>query len=280
MTYLWNTGETTESIVVYTTGLYGVTVTDTACSYRDTVTVNFQPFPNPNINLIPGPFIELCSGEEVTLTPDAVLFSQTWSTGDTTPTLVVSDPGSYWVTGENGFGCVGHSDTVTVDTLPLPLVTISLSGGGDTLFANPTGASYQWYAYNDPVPGETGQFYVPSVSGQYRVFVTDANGCSVLSDPFDFTLVGQEGGIADGRLEVFPNPVTGLLNISALNFTFDSNPEVRLYNALGQEITAVIVDATPGRVVLDLSVVSNGIYFVKVQINGTEWVEKVLKSAN
>ena len=279
LTYLWNTGETSENIVVDATFLYGVTVTDSVCAYRDTVSVTFEPFPNPVITIIPGPTVEICAGEEITLGIDEGLFSIVWNTGETGQFIDVSTPGSFAVTAENGFGCIGHSDTVTVDTLPLPIVTISLSSDGDTMFANPTGSSYQWYELDEPIPGATGAFYEPGNSSQFGVAVTDANGCTGFSDPYDFVVVGQEAGIPDGSIEVYPNPATDRINITANHFNFGSTPDVRLYNALGQEINAIMVESTPAQVILDLSVVSNGIYFVKVKANGKEMVEKVLKSA-
>jgi hypothetical protein len=60
------------------------------------------------------------------------------------------------------------------------------------------------------------------------------------------------------------------LSGSALN----SNQQIILYNSLGQNVTSNISITTEnGNIVLDLSVLSNGLYFIKTQ-NSTHKVTK------
>ncbi|MDA0882789.1 MAG: LamG domain-containing protein, partial [Bacteroidetes bacterium] len=54
----------------------------------------------------------------------------------------------------------------------------------DQLFANQTGATYQWLDCdnnNTPINGETNQFFAPDFSGNFAVEVS-VNGCSAISD--------------------------------------------------------------------------------------------------
>lgn len=62
------------------------------------------------------------------------------------------------------------------------------------LFANQTGATYQWIDCdnnNAPIDGETNQFFAPDYSGNFAVEVT-VNGCSAISDCMPFVYTGVE----------------------------------------------------------------------------------------
>jgi len=100
-----------------------------------------------------------------------------------------NNPGSYYVTLTNSYGC-SINDTIVLDTFitTIPVIT---STTGDTAFCQGdslilyTGNwnSYLWLpgaASNDTIIVYTG--------GNYTVQVTDANGCSTVSPPFVVTV--------------------------------------------------------------------------------------------
>ncbi len=116
MSYLWSTGETTQTITVSpaTTTAYTVTVTDVAgcsgTSPEHLVTVNALPTP-----VISGPS-QVITGENVTLDAGAGYASYLWSTGDTTQTITVAPmvTTTYAVTVTDSNGCSGTSPDHTV----------------------------------------------------------------------------------------------------------------------------------------------------------------------
>ncbi|MCT4560525.1 MAG: PKD domain-containing protein [Crocinitomicaceae bacterium] len=92
-TFLWSTGETTQTIAVTNTGTYGVTASNGTCTSTDQVNISF----NPGVDL--GPDLFLCPGQSQTLNAANPLSYENylWSTGATTATINVSQSGTYWV---------------------------------------------------------------------------------------------------------------------------------------------------------------------------------------
>ena len=140
---LWSTAETTQSIVVTTSGTYTVSVTVAGCtsapSAGTTVTVNPLP-PTPTIT--PGGPTTFCTGGSVTLTSSSAS-GNLWSTGETTQSIVVTTAGTYTVTVTSG-GCTSAPSagiTVAIDAAPTtanagPDGTACISPGTFAMAAN------------------------------------------------------------------------------------------------------------------------------------------------
>ncbi|NLY22239.1 MAG: gliding motility-associated C-terminal domain-containing protein [Bacteroidales bacterium] len=121
--YLWNTGETTNSIIVIPsdTTTYIVTVTNTyGCTASDDITINVRP----DIGIDAGIDQSICEGQSAILSASGGISYQ-WSTGETTATITVtpSDTTVYYVTGTDGI-CI-DIDSVVVNVYPnmISLVT-------------------------------------------------------------------------------------------------------------------------------------------------------------
>ncbi len=132
---LWSTGETTQSIVVSTSGSYTVSVTDangcTGTSAATTVTVN--PAPAAPVVTASGS-TTFCAGGSVDLTSDQAT-GNLWSTGETTQTITVSASGSYSVTYTDGNGCSATSAATTVTVNPAPTAPVVTASGSTTFCA-------------------------------------------------------------------------------------------------------------------------------------------------
>jgi gliding motility-associated-like protein len=107
-TYLWNTGETTQSIDVTLPGDYWVQITREDCTLYDTLHVDMR---NGQQDL--GPDVELC--------PDATTnidgkenFSWLWSDGSTKRYLRTKVLGKHWINVIDDYGCEA-SDTIIVN---------------------------------------------------------------------------------------------------------------------------------------------------------------------
>jgi hypothetical protein len=179
-TYKWNTGATTSSITVKTSGSYSVTVTNnngcSASSAATAVTVN--PLPAPAISAS-GP-TSFCIGGSVTLTSSPAS-TYHWSNGATTKSITVSTADSYSVTVTNTSGCSATSAATAVTVNPLPVATITADGpttfcpsGSVTLTASPE-ASYLWST------GDTTRSISVHATGNYSVTVRNPSGCSATS---------------------------------------------------------------------------------------------------
>ncbi|MCD6519980.1 MAG: PD40 domain-containing protein, partial [Anaerolineae bacterium] len=172
--FLWNTGETTQSIDVTEEGTYTVTVTDgetgLSSSASGTVTV-IEP---PTVSLESAVTYEGASAV-LTVQTNAANPSFLWSTGETTPSIVVTEAGTYSVTVTDGVtGCSAQaSATLTVYpepklSLQSPNVEFCVPGTATlTVQTTATAPEFLWST------GETTQSIVVTEPGEYTVTVTD-----------------------------------------------------------------------------------------------------------
>lgn len=147
--YLWNTGDTTQSISVTVSGSYTVTTTASlGCSASSTPTVvtiiNLQA-----VTITPSGPTSFCLGDSVIL--DAGIEpNYYWNDGSTTETINVNTGGTYIVTVTDIYGCSGTaSQTINVDNLTAnPGPDLNLSCGNSTnlnVIANGQGTlTYNW----------------------------------------------------------------------------------------------------------------------------------------
>lgn len=144
-----------------------------------TVTVNTAPA-QPTISASGSTTI--CSGGSVTLTASAGT-TYLWSTGATTPSIVVSSAGTYTVQVTNAAGCQSVASLGTTVIVGTPPATPTVSAGGSTTFCaggsvtltSSAGTSYLWSN------GATTASISPTTSGTYTVQVTNASGCQSLA---------------------------------------------------------------------------------------------------
>ncbi|HET6991507.1 MAG TPA: PKD domain-containing protein, partial [Bacteroidia bacterium] len=107
-TYLWNTGATTQTVTASGNGIFSVNVALGSCTTSDSLMVRTLTGENlgPDKNLCDLNSLELNAG-----TLDGAHY--TWSTGDTTQTISVQEPGTYFVS--VSFGQCILSDTIMVE---------------------------------------------------------------------------------------------------------------------------------------------------------------------
>ncbi|MCW3467491.1 gliding motility-associated C-terminal domain-containing protein [Chitinophaga nivalis] len=112
-TYQWNTGNTSPTQDVTTSGTYHVNVYPKGCApITDEVTITFTGSPLP---FTLGPDTLLCPGESITLAPKAPGATKwTWSTGATKPSVTIRSEGNVWALVEINHTC-SVVDTVFVN---------------------------------------------------------------------------------------------------------------------------------------------------------------------
>lgn len=194
-------------------GVYTVTATTGGCMATATtsVTMNALPIPAPSNT---GAY---CLGANIQLNVGAYT-SYTWSgpgsfsSNSQNPGIssaALSNAGSYSVAVTDANGCIGGAATnVVVNPLPTPVVnspttcentTIGLTATGGTAFAWSGPGGYSSTTQNPNIPSAT-----TSMTGNYTVTVTDANGCvntgvasvSVIALPIPTAATG--GAVCDG----------------------------------------------------------------------------------
>jgi gliding motility-associated-like protein len=157
-----------------------VSYTNGACQNQTTKNITIQNAPPASITTAGGSF-DLCTGDTLQLDVSGTFNSYQWSTGELTPSILVTLPGFYSVDVSNGTCII--TATVNVDSVAGPQVSAmadpaEINEGGSSQL-NATGLSvYQW------TPAETlsdgaiaGPIATPLGTTVYTVRGTDANGC-------------------------------------------------------------------------------------------------------
>ena len=119
-TYLWNTGETTSSISVNSSGNYILEATQGGCNGDDTVYVSIV-----NANILEED-LTICNFESVDLNIEQTNTMVNWSTLETTDNITISPSNSteYWVEISDGITLCKDSIQINVDPVP----TVSIDG--------------------------------------------------------------------------------------------------------------------------------------------------------
>ena len=232
--YLWSTGATTATIAVTESGDYDVTVTDSdnGCSTTSGVFTVIQDITEVVATITGGSELN-CTTTSITLDASSSTVQGTasylWSTGATTATIAVTEPGDYNVmVTDSDNGCsttsgvfiVAQDIIDVVATITGDFSELTCSIGSITLDASSStvqgDASYVWYNDGELIEGEMNSTLIVSEVGNYTVLVTDAdNGCSTLSDAFIVT--------EDGTLVVATIIGDSELNCTTTSITLDAS---------------------------------------------------------
>ncbi len=189
--YLWQPGgQTTQSIIVGTAGIFTVTVTNSSgCSATSApVEVIVTGGTGLSVAINAGGPTTFCQGGSVDLTASVNGAIYLWSTGATTQTITVTTSGTYTVTAALG-AASGISPPETVTVNPLPGNSISLSGsatfceGDSVILTADAGVSYLWSPGGETTPAIT-----VTAGGTYGVEVTNSFGCLSVSLPLNVSV--------------------------------------------------------------------------------------------
>lgn len=175
---LWNTGETSLSITASGPGLYWLQETSpSGCVFTDSILILDA---TPVIPL-PG-YTEACEGDIVLLDAGNPGSSYTWSTGETTQTILATVPGTYSVTVTNAWGCTAIDSTIILFySFPVNDLGADISSCDDPLHSwdmSCAGCVYLWH------DGSTLPTYSSSGPGWIWCEISTGPGCTVRDSLF------------------------------------------------------------------------------------------------
>lgn len=198
VTYQWKLGSnnipgaTSREYLATANGTYTVVVTDVnGCSGTSAnYTISNYPVPTITGNS------KGCEGSYVTLTTGSFASYQWYKDGQiiggaTGPSYDATSTGSYTVEVTDANGCIGISAAKVVTFYPPPVPTVTGDHGPacySNLSTSTTYSAYQWIKDDVDIPNATSRNYTATLSGTYKVRVTDSNGCVGTSDGFVVTL--------------------------------------------------------------------------------------------
>ena len=166
----------------------------------------------------------------------------TWVDGITYATS--NNTATYVLTNTSGY------DSVLILNLIInvsPSVTITQNG---TVLSVTSSASYLWST------GEVTQNITPTVTGWHWCIVTDANGCE--SEQAFYEVLHLSTSVNDmlaEQIAIYPNPTKGFLVIDT-DYLIE---KVRIFNIHGSVVESQLKENA-----IDVSNVSNGIYFIEI----------------
>jgi hypothetical protein len=282
--YIWDNGQTGQSITVNQPGSYSVSVTGGNGCTGSSVPFNVQVNPPLNPVITANGPTDFCFGESVTLSVSIQgnLNLVFWNVNQT-PTgsqITVFESGQYFCIVMDDNGCVDSSliDFPTDVNVYHPQPQISFQN--NLLIATSGFTSYQWYSNGNVIPGATFSTYDAPVSGTYSVMVTDVNGCTGMSPAVEFTHVGIEEpeGVEIG-LQVLPNPTEGIFEISA-QLPQASKVKIEIFDMLGKLVIQPKDEIIVGEFnrSYNLNHLGNGVYLVKVNVDDKGFIRRLVKN--
>ncbi len=208
-TYVWSTGETTQTIDVSISGTYSVQINTGPCTIYDTI----------NITFVVPPIVSLLADTTFCGTPNLFMDAGNpgntylWSTGEITQTITANTTGTFYVSVGNG-SCV-VADTINIQSIllmkPLGRDTTLCDGGSVTLNALNFGSSYLWST------GATSQTISLTTSGMYWLSINSLH-CTI-KDSINITFI--------------PLPTTTLVKDTVMcgkiSLTLDAGTNASLY---------------------------------------------------
>jgi hypothetical protein len=279
----------TSTLTGLTAGLYYVTVSDAGgCPSMDSIVVTAACPVNLGSTITGTNETTAGSADgSATVTPTVGVapYDFVWSTGGDTDTEADLSAGVHTVTITDAAGCT-EIISVTLDFSCPASLGASATGINETLEGANDGAATATVADGTPPyqfewdNGETGNTVLDLAPGTYDVTVTDANGCidqtSVTIDASNVN-VGIEDIEALSSLAIAPNPTTGQ-TVMSVRFTENVDMEVEIISIVGQVITKEYYNQTASEdIVINLSDMPSGIYFVKLNVNGAIYTERIVK---
>jgi hypothetical protein len=214
--YVWNGGTIGNTLVVSPTAASTTyTCTATAGTSNATATISIA-VSNPTAAISSLNPLTFCADTTATLTANSGT-AYLWSTGETSPSIVVDSAGTYTVAVTNADNCVANSagTSITVNPLPTPIITplsaTTFCEGDSVLLASSIDAVYLW---SDNSADSTLLVYA---AGDYTVTQTNNFNCSATS--------------AAVTVVVNPNPIATIVANGPTSFCLGN--EVQLTSTIG-----------------------------------------------
>jgi len=264
VSYKWSTGSNAKGIEINKAGDYTVTaVMENGCTITETINAAFDTFKS---ELVSG---AVC-GPEVILNPGNYT-SYEWLDGSTESTFTTTKSGDYYVTvyNENGLGKIFNTTISILENNVVPAIEVT---GEKKLTASVEAASYQWFLNERPIPNATEKSIITFWEGNYSLQITNSNGCSSISAPFDSK--GMLLGKITNPFRVFPNPAVDDVNIFLAD-KIQGEAKIKMYTMDGKAVWNKTYAGIPSNI--NLSGLVPGVYILECVVQDKKYTAKVIK---
>ena len=181
--------------------------------------------------------------------------------------IVETITGQWHIAGGGFVGLLAKRLT-TVSNVP----HISALWQGNTVLQTSGNGTYQWYFNASLISGATYDTLNATQNGLYTVELTDALGCSIVSDTFNLTDVGIQNNTPAESLNIFPNPFKETITV---NMNDNNKFKLTLYDVSFRRVHYSEFVKT---ITLPSSFLGSGIYFYEIKnVRGDIFSGKVIK---
>ncbi|NNE29217.1 MAG: T9SS type A sorting domain-containing protein [Saprospiraceae bacterium] len=239
--YLWNTGDTTSSIVVLESGGYRVTITQNDCSAASNI-IQVVVDPDETPEILEGDFASLCPGEGFTLT-SSVTEGNIWDSGEISQSIEVFEEGSYMVTIEGMCGPFTSApfEVIELEVDPLEVENDTVQFGQFALIAT-NGTDPSWYdSQEDGILLGSGNTFSPGPMEETTVYYVEA----FQEFAADLEYTGKQDNFGDG---IFTNVGFRGLQITVEKEVFLES--VKVYSEEAGNSTISVFDFNSSQVIL------------------------------
>jgi len=265
VTYNWNNGNSGNTISNLGAGKYIVTATDAiGCVRKDSIILSKPDSLDIKANLN-YPICENVKNGSIVLSVTGGTggnYTYNWNDGAIGQVVQFLGAGNYAVNVRDSNGCFNSKSFTlyNLDTLDKPVITIS----NDTLFTASGFSSYQWKLNDTDIIGANQFFYKLSRDGNFKVEITDVNGCKAISiaSPFILTsLKNKNSDLSDFLL--FPNPANDKLTVD-IRFNANKKSVLKIINMVGQIVYTEQLQGKDFSKIISLQQFPKGMYQLSI----------------
>ena len=165
---------------------------------------------------------------------------------------------------------INNCDSIIYSNIELSNIQIEIILNNNQLTTNIINGIANNYIWNN---GQTGSSIQIDSSGMYWCLVTDVNGCISDTAFYNYT-VNSTNNFLSNSLYIFPNPTSGIINISLIN---NSKTKLSITNLLGEKIYESIINKK-GNInqKINISNFANGIYIIHLSTNTEIVIKKII----
>jgi hypothetical protein len=217
---------------------------------------------------------DLCYGETITLTVTPGN-SYLWNTNETEQEIYVTENSKYAVAVEDINGCIGISDTMVVNFIPLPQVSLNELdevcknwAEFEMVSGTPAEGTYSGLGITT---NKFNPYIYPINSKVYVYYTVEENGCE--NTATDSVFVSGCASLTEEELTsytVYPNPSNGQMTIEA-----SVNIQTWTLLDVSGRILATGNSVNESTLELDFSDRAKGVYMLSVRIDGKEDVSRI-----
>jgi PKD repeat protein len=225
----------------------------------------------------------ICEGESVTLSTNQNFTSYSWTSGQNTNAISISQAGTYSLNVTDARGCSGVSNSINIEVMDSPVAGYEYSQTtGYTIVFNNTsihGNTYLWIFHNNTTSTEENPSFTYPFDAVYPITLIAFNDCG--SDTiFENVIVDKISSVNDlnslSNLNIFPNPSNGIFTLEGQS-NGAQQYKFRVLNMLGQEIHSSNISVHgQWNKTLDLKLYSKGVYWIIIEDNKTKLSRKLV----